>query len=44
VAASAIEEVDFAPLTRARDATSPGAVAEVEAVYAQIAPSLGALE
>jgi V/A-type H+-transporting ATPase subunit A len=44
VAASAIEEVDFAPLTRARDATSPGAVAEVEAVYAQIAPSLGALD
>ncbi len=44
VGASAIEEVDFSPVTRARDATAPGAVAEVEAVLARVAPRLGALE
>jgi V/A-type H+-transporting ATPase subunit A len=44
VPASAIEEVDFSLLTRIRDATPPDAVAEVEQIYARIAPSLGALE
>jgi V/A-type H+-transporting ATPase subunit A len=44
VRASAIEEVDFTPVTRARDATPPGAVADVESVFDLIAPRLGALE
>jgi V/A-type H+-transporting ATPase subunit A len=44
VHASAIEEVDFSAVTRARDTTPPDAVAEVEAVLDRIAPRLGALE
>jgi V/A-type H+-transporting ATPase subunit A len=44
VAASAIEEVDLSPVTRARDATPPGAVEEVAAVYVRVAPTLAALE
>jgi V/A-type H+-transporting ATPase subunit A len=44
VRASAIEEVDFAPVTRARDTTPPDAVAEVESLLDRIAPRLGALE
>jgi len=44
VAASVIEEIDLSPVTRARDATPPGAVEEVAAVFARVAPSLGALE
>ncbi len=43
VAASAIEEVDFSAVTRARDATPPGAVAEVEDVLASISSRLAAL-
>ena len=44
VRASAIEEVDFSAVTRARDATAPGAVAEVESVLDRIGPRLRALE
>jgi V/A-type H+-transporting ATPase subunit A len=44
VAASAIEAVDFSPVTRARDATAPGDVDGVAAVYDAVAPKLGALE
>ncbi|HVM58624.1 MAG TPA: V-type ATP synthase subunit A [Gaiellaceae bacterium] len=44
VSTAAIEEVDLTPVTRARDATAPGAVEEVAAVFDRIAPALGALE
>jgi V/A-type H+-transporting ATPase subunit A len=44
VAASAIESVDLAPVTRARDATGPDAADEVSRVYERVAPLLGALE
>jgi len=44
VPAAAIEEIDFSPVLRARDATAPGAASEVEEIYAEIAPRLGALE
>jgi V/A-type H+-transporting ATPase subunit A len=44
VAASVIEEIDLSAVTRARDATPPGAVEEVAAVFARVAPTLGALE
>jgi V/A-type H+-transporting ATPase subunit A len=43
VPAAAIEEVDFSAVTRARDATPPGAVAEVEDVFTSVAHRLGAL-
>jgi V/A-type H+/Na+-transporting ATPase subunit A len=43
VAAEAIEEVDFSALTRARDATPPGAVAELEEIFTTIAARLGVL-
>ena len=43
VSATAIEEVDFSDVVRARDTTSPGAVSDVEAIYTRLAPSLGAL-
>jgi V/A-type H+-transporting ATPase subunit A len=43
VPAARIEEFDFSAVTRARDVTAPGAVAELEDVYAQVAPRLGAL-
>ncbi len=44
VAASAIEAVDFSSVTRARDATAPGDVHGVAAVYDAVAARLGALE
>ncbi|HEX6130796.1 MAG TPA: ATPase, partial [Actinomycetota bacterium] len=44
VAAAAIEEVDFSPVTRARDATGPDGDAAVAAVLLRVAPHLGALE
>jgi V/A-type H+-transporting ATPase subunit A len=44
VPASAIEEVDFSPLLRARDTTPPGAVAEIDEIYAVIAARIGGLE
>ena len=44
VSAAAIEDVDLSPVTRARDATPPGAVDEVAAVFDRVAPALGALE
>jgi V/A-type H+-transporting ATPase subunit A len=43
VQASAIEAVDLSPVARARDATPPDAVDEVELVYERVAPQLGAL-
>jgi V/A-type H+-transporting ATPase subunit A len=43
VSAAAIEEVDFSPLTRARDTTCPDAVAEVEALYDVLASRLRAI-
>jgi V/A-type H+-transporting ATPase subunit A len=43
VQASAIEAVDLSPVARARDATPPDAVDEVQLVYERVAPQLGAL-
>jgi V/A-type H+-transporting ATPase subunit A len=43
VPAAVVEEQDFSSVTRARDLTPPGAVSEVEDVYARLAPRLGAL-
>jgi V/A-type H+-transporting ATPase subunit A len=43
VPAAAIEEVDFSELTRARDATPPDAVTEVERLFSTIAARIGAL-
>ena len=43
VTAAAIEAVDLSPVARARDATPPDAVDEVELVYERVAPELGAL-
>jgi V/A-type H+-transporting ATPase subunit A len=44
VTAAAIEEVDFSPVTRAREATPPDAVAELDDVFAPVLARLGALE
>jgi V/A-type H+-transporting ATPase subunit A len=44
VSAAAIEEVDFSPVTRARDTTPSDGAEEVEAVLQRVAPQLGALE
>ncbi len=41
--AAAIEEVDFSELTRARDATPPDAVTEVERLFSTIAARIGSL-
>ncbi|HEY6031050.1 MAG TPA: V-type ATP synthase subunit A [Gaiellaceae bacterium] len=43
VQASQIEEADLSPVTRARDATPPGAVEEVEEIFTRVARSLEAL-
>jgi V/A-type H+-transporting ATPase subunit A len=44
VSASVIEEVDFTSVTRARDATPPDAVDEVEDVFTTLSSKLGALK
>ena len=43
VQASQIEEADLSPVTRARDATPPGAVEEVEEIFTRVARILEAL-
>jgi V/A-type H+/Na+-transporting ATPase subunit A len=43
VSVAAIEDVDFSPVTRARDTTPPGAVDEVESVFLTVAGGLEAL-
>ncbi len=43
VTAAAIEEIDFSTLTRARDTTPPGAVAEIRALFPPLSARLEAL-
>jgi V/A-type H+/Na+-transporting ATPase subunit A len=43
VAASAVEELDFSRVTRARDETPPDAAAEVAGVFAEITAKLRGL-